>query len=347
MTRIFLALLASTALGACDIRNDSALAEEPQARATPEEPAVQLPPGETVTGANGLDLILPAGLTSAMLGERDVEKLAVQVMLDRSNFSPGVIDGFGGGNTDNAIRAFRREAGLPDSDAIDAELLDALLEAHGGDIFRSYTITQADLRGSFEAVPESLVAQAELERLGHASPREMLAERFHMDEDLLAVLNPDADFGKVGTTIATVSHGSGRITGEIARIEVRKADNAVVALAEDGSLMASYPATIGSGEFPSPTGSMEVVTVAPDANYTFNAERQNWGPDEDLVIAAGPNNPVGGIWIDLSKAGYGIHGSPDPQLIGKNSSHGCVRLTNWDARELAEAVSAGVPVVFV
>ena len=300
----------------------------------------------TIKGAHGLDLKLPPGVTKAMLGKRDVEMLAVQVMLDRSRHSPGVIDGYSGGNTSRAIRAYRRAAGLPQGSGIDKELLRSLLENQGGDVFTTYTITAEDVSGPFRDVPDAMVAKAELDRLGYESPREMLAERFHMDEDFLAAINPGADFSKAGTKIAVVSAGDEKLSGEVARIEVRKGEGAVVALSADDSVLASYPATIGSNQFPSPSGSMEVAAVAPDANYTFLASEQDWGPDENVVLPPGPNNPVGGVWIDLSKKGYGIHGSPDPQLIGKTASHGCVRLTNWDARELAGAVNAGVAVVF-
>ena len=105
----------------------------------------------------------------------------------------------------------------------------------------------------------------------------------------------------------------------------------LIAKNEAGDIVASYPATIGSSRFPSPSGTMEVVAVAPEPNYTFTSEGREWGPEGTYILPPGPNNPVGGTWIDLAKEGYGIHGSPDPQLIAKSNSHGCVRLTNWDA----------------
>ena len=349
MIRIVFAFAGACALAACTAADEP---EQPQAKAMVEQPAVEQaaaaqPPGEKVSGAHGLSLTLPPDVTRAMLGERDVEKLAVQVMLDRTRHSPGVIDGYGGGNTDRAIRAFRREAGLADGTAIDAELLRALLESSGGDIFRTYTITEQDVRGPFAEVPADFSAKAKLDRLGYESPLEMLAERFHMDQDFLAALNPKADFSRAGTTLAIVSHGDERLPGAVAKIEVRKASSSLVALDADGTVLATYPATIGSADFPSPSGTMQVVAVAPEPNYTFDNSQHEWGPQDSFVIPPGPNNPVGGTWIDLSKAGYGIHGSPDPQLVGKTASHGCVRLTNWDAEELAGAVSEGVEVVFV
>ena len=214
----------------------------------------------------------------------------------------------------------------------------SLINSQGGEIFQTYTITRDDVDGPFFRVPDAMSAMAALERVGWTSPQELIADRFHMDQDLLRALNPEADFSRVGTRITIVAHREETLPSQVARIEVRKSDNSVVAFDERGNILASYPATVGSAQFPSPSGSMEVVAVAPDANYTFDPSGREWGPDETLIVPPGPNNPVGGIWIDLSKPGYGIHGSPDPQLIGKTASHGCVRLTNWDAKELADAV---------
>jgi lipoprotein-anchoring transpeptidase ErfK/SrfK len=293
-----------------------------------------------------LSVSLPDGISASDLGKRDPQMIAIQTMLDRSRHSPGVIDGYGGGNTDRAIASYKRAHGLGGGSTIDRAFLRSLLETQGGDVFSTYTITQDDLNYDFVNVPDGFEAKAGLDRLGYETPLEMLAERFHMDQEFLRALNPGADFGRAGTTINVVSHGDDTLESSVGRIEVRKGEGAVLAFDGDGTLLASYPATIGSAQFPSPDGSMEVAAVAPEANYTFTPEGSDWGPDETVIIAPGPNNPVGGIWIDLTKEGYGIHGSPDPQLIGKTSSHGCVRLTNWDARELADSVNAGVPVVF-
>ncbi|MBD59569.1 MAG: hypothetical protein CL808_05545 [Citromicrobium sp.] len=294
-----------------------------------------------------ISLTLPEGVTSEMMGERTARMIAVQVMLDRTAHAPGVIDGRAGGNTDRAIRYYREANGLGSGSAIDDALLRALMEEQTGDIFRSYTITQADVDGPFYDVPESFAAMADLEKLGYETPEEMLAERFHMDRDFLRALNPDADFGKAGTKLVIVSHGDGEIEGDVARIEVRKADDSLVAFNEAGEILATFPATIGSSRFPSPSGTMEVLAVAPAPNYTFKSEGREWGPEGTFILPPGPNNPVGGTWIDLAKEGYGIHGSPDPQLIAKTASHGCVRLTNWNAAALGKAVGQGVTVSFV
>ena len=268
-------------------------------------------------------------------------------MLDRSRHSPGVIDGYTGGNTSRAIRYYRKANGLPEGTQIDDQLIRSLSSKFGTEVFRTYTITDGDLADGFTDIPSGFAELSELDRLGYKSAREMFAERFHMDEKFLAAINPGVDFAAVGTTINIVAHGDESLNASIARIEVRKGDNSVVALDEGGSIVASYPATIGSGEFPSPSGKMKVNAVAAEPTYYFDPDDQKWGPDKRLEIAAGPNNPIGGTWIDLGKEGYGIHGSPDPQKVAKRASHGCVRLTNWDAEELARAVETGTPVSFV
>ena len=353
-----LAPLAAAMLAACGFQGtDSAELDEERSGDAAGDPAQTSTDGyddartasqEEARFANGkVDLTLPDGVTDEMMGERTPTMLAVQVMLARSRHSPGVIDGRGGGNTDRAIRYYREANGLSGGSEVDQALLQSLFENERGDIFRTYTVTQADAEGPFYDVPGSFAAMSDLEKLGYETPLEMLAERFHMDEDFLRALNPDADFGKAGTKLVIVSHGDGAVDGEITRIEVRKGDDSLVAMNEAGEIVASYPATIGSSRFPSPSGTMEVVAVAPEPNYTFTSEGRKWGPEGTYILPPGPNNPVGGTWIDLAKEGYGIHGSPDPELIAKSNSHGCVRLTNWDAGALAEAVGQGVTVEFV
>ena len=273
--------------------------------------------------------------------------LAAQVMLDHSGHSPGVIDGVMGGNTRRAISAFQRANGMTADGELSPALLDKLRGAYSGDLLQRYTISAEDVAGPFVQIPDGMEEQSKLDTLAYESPAEAIAEKFHMAQSFLKALNPNADFGSAGTEITVVVPGKDKLEAEVARIEVDKAASALRAFTGDGALVATYPATIGSSTFPSPTGAMEVRAVAPAPTYHFDPEGRSWGPDEKLTIAAGPNNPVGGTWIDLTKEGYGIHGTPEPRLIGKTSSHGCVRLTNWDAEELAKAVSQGTKVEFV
>ena len=175
----------------------------------------------------------------------------------------------------------------------------------------------------------------------------MLAERFHLDEDYLRLLNPGVDFGRPGTIIK-VPNLATPLKGKVAKIVADKSGERVRVYGEDDELIAVYPATIGSQSTPSPSGTHTVERVALDPVYTYNPEInfKQGDNDEILTIPPGPNNPVGEVWIALSKPTYGIHGTPEPDQIGKTNSNGCIRLTNWDARELAGMVEPGVTVEF-
>lgn len=277
----------------------------------------------------------------AFKGARTEKTLIVQVLLDRSPWSPGIIDGYPGGNTTRAVRAFKAANDLGDDDKIDETLLVKLANNGGTSILRKYTVTSTDLKGPFMTVPGSMAAMAKRDALGYASAEELLSEKFHMSPGLLRALNPKADFASAGTELIVIDQGDESLEPTVARIEVDRAGSELRAYDDAGKLVASYPATVGSDDFPSPSGTMQVSAIAAAPNYYFQPKNQNWGGDKKLVLPAGPNNPVGSTWIDLGKNGYGIHGTPDPSNIGKTASHGCVRLTNWDAAELAKAVSPG------
>lgn len=272
--------------------------------------------------------------------------LITQVLLSRAGHSPGVLDGALGGNTRRAVAAFERVSGLPVDGKIDSEVSARLRLAHDPVIIQQYTIKADDIDRLVD-VPQGMAEQSKLTHLGFETALEALAEKFQMSQGLMQRLNVGADFAVPGTALNVVMPVARDLPAKVARIEVDKNSSELRAFDANGKLLASYPATVGSGDFPSPTGEMEVRAIAATPTYYFNPEGRTWGPDERLTIAAGPNNPVGSTWIDLTKEGYGIHGTPEPQLIGKTSSHGCVRLTNWDAEQLSRAVSAGTKVIFV
>ncbi len=298
----------------------------------------------TTTDASVTLAALPDQVFSS---KRSRDVLAAQVMLDRKRFSPGVIDGYGGGNTARAVKAFQKSKSMEPTGRVDAALLAALRDGGQEPVMTRYTLTDEDVAGPFGAVPEGMEAMAELAATHYESAAEAIAEKFHMSQEMLRALNPGADFAAAGSTLTVAATRIAAIDGKVARIEVDGAGAALHAYAADGRLLASYPATVGSADFPSPSGKMEVRALAPAPAYYFSPKGRAWGPDKKLTIAPGPNNPVGSTWIDLTKEGYGIHGTPDPRLIGKTSSHGCVRLTNWDAQELGKAVEPGTKVEFL
>ena len=273
--------------------------------------------------------------------------IRVQVLLDRAHVSPGVIDGLLGDNLTKAIRVFEQREGLQ----VDGKVNDQFWQALSRDsapIMQIYKVTQDDLNQRYlKKVPEDFGEMAKLKWLGYTGPKEMLAERFHLGERLLQQLNPDLDFEAAGAKII-VPVVRENATEKVTRISVERSRGQLLAYAGD-RLIVAYPATIGSENNPSPSGTHKVKAVVKDPLYSYDPEKnfKQGKNDKPLEIPPGPNGPVGSVWIDLSEPTYGIHGTPEPDLIDKVGSHGCVRLTNWDALELADLVKAGVPVEFM
>jgi lipoprotein-anchoring transpeptidase ErfK/SrfK len=278
--------------------------------------------------------------------------IKAQVLLDRARFSPGVIDGRKGENVQNALKAFEKARELKADGQLDDEVWAKLNETSQDPALVEYTITEEDVKGPFaKEIPDKLEDQANLERLAYTSPEELLAEKFHMDEDLLKALNPGKSFDSAGTSIVVANVMAKREGHEqkVAKIEISKSEHVLRALAEDGSTIGVYPASIGSEEKPAPSGNHTVRAVAPNPTYTYNPEYAFKGvkAKEKFVVKPGPNNPVGSTWIDLSVESFGIHGTPEPAKVGKAYSQGCVRLTNWDVAELAKMVKKGTTVAFL
>lgn len=270
----------------------------------------------------------------------------IQVLLDRAHASAGVIDGHFGENVEKSIRAFEEMNSLPIDGRMDAEVWAAL--AKGTDVIVSYTITEDDLADLTDKIPEDYGEMAKMDRLGFTSVEEKLAERFHMDIDFLRDLNPDADFNVPGTRVMVADPGA-KLETPVARLKADKTTGELRAYDETGKLVAAYPVSIGSKQMPSPSGTHEIVAVAPEPTYHYRPDVnfQQGDNTEPLTLPPGPNNPVGSAWIDLSEPTYGIHGTPEPSKVDKEQSHGCIRMTNWDVSELGELVSKGVMVEFV
>jgi lipoprotein-anchoring transpeptidase ErfK/SrfK len=271
----------------------------------------------------------------------------LQVLLDRADISPGVIDGYRGGMTTSAISAFETREGLTVDGELDPEVWARLGGDGAGEIVIQHQISEDDLAQVTGENPDDYAEMAQKELLGYVTAPEALAERFHMDVDFLAALNPGADFS-AGSTISVLAPKAAA-EAEVAQIEIDKGTQRLLAKAADGTIVANYPVSVGSDQTPSPSGTYEVNGVAIDPTYTYNPDKnfQQGDNTEVLEIPPGPNGPVGSVWIDLSKPTYGIHGTPDPAKLFTAQSHGCVRMTNWDAQELAAMVSPGVSVEFM
>ena len=279
----------------------------------------------------------------------DPQVLKLQVLLDRVHVSPGVIDGRQGGNLTKAISALQSMHNLPANGQLGPEIWDILQAAAGRPVLMDYAISEKDVAGPFVPVmPKDYGEMAELPHLAYRDPVELLAEKFHMDENFLRNLNPDADFTLAGTIVTVADVGPGA-KAKVAHLVADASTRQLLGYNEAWDIVVAYPATIGSADLPSPSGVHAVKAVAESPEYWYRPKVnfQQGNNTKSLRLASGPNNPVGTVWIGLDKPTYGIHGSPEPSKIDKTNSHGCLRLTNWDAQELVKLVRPGVVVEFV
>ncbi|HET9368900.1 MAG TPA: L,D-transpeptidase [Vicinamibacterales bacterium] len=274
--------------------------------------------------------------------------LELQVLLARQHFSVGEIDGRPGHNTSAASAAFAEAKQLPAEARSGAALLEALGKGKTETIVE-YTITAEDVAGPFtKEIPADLMAQAKLEALGYTSALEALGERLHASPSLLRALNRGAKFVEGETLRVPNTIGIPAVTGPAVRLVVSKSEGALRAYDGEGALIYFAPVTSGSARDPLPIGTWKVTAIARNPPFHYNPDLF-WDADpthSKAKIAPGPNNPVGVVWIDISKEHYGIHGTPEPGKVGQTASHGCVRLTNWDAGIVAGLVKVGTPIFF-
>jgi len=274
-----------------------------------------------------------------------------QVLLDRAHFSPGEIDGKFGENAKKALRAYAEFQQLPSSDTVTGEVWKKLV-ADDRPVLADYSLTEKDVSGPFlQKLPSRMEDMKDIPKLGFTGPREALAEKFHMSEQLLSALNPAQQFDRAGDKIIVVntSLGETKDSTKADRVEVDKGRQIVRLFDKTNALIGFYPATVGSEEKPSPSGTLKVTEVNRNPTYRYNPDYHFKGvrSRKPFTIRPGPNNPVGTVWINLSAEGYGIHGTPFPGKVSKAESHGCVRLTNWDAERVADRVAKGTRVAFV
>lgn len=299
-----------------------------------------------VRGLASLVVVLLATSAGAQQPQHQPQKrdmLAVQVLVDRAGFSPGEIDGNGGTNTDKAIDAYERVTGSRVDD----------VAAAAEPPTTKYTITAEDAAVPLvRSIPRDMMAKARLKRLNYTSQLEMLAEKFHASPALLKRLNPRLRLGAgqpiVVPNVVVVPDAEGKPQPDIV-VHVSKSISTLWVTDAAGKTIMHAPVTSGSEHDPLPLGMWAITAVSRNPSFNYNPDLF-WdaaASQSKAKIPPGPNNPVGVVWIDLSKEHYGIHGTPEPGTIGHAESHGCVRLTNWDALRLAAMVGKGTKVEFV
>jgi lipoprotein-anchoring transpeptidase ErfK/SrfK len=321
--------------------------------------------GATAVGADIRAAAAP-GKTSP-----DPNILQLQVTLDRLGFSPGVIDGRSGFTLSLAISGFQKANNLTPTGKLDRKTTEALAKLAAAPAVTAIKLTTADLAGPFVGpLPREEAEQAALPALGYANPLEMLAERYHTKAETIIALNPPNTKTLAGTVIKvpnviTSAHDyppampiayrqtltslhvpSGQPQAD--HLTVSKSKRSLSVFDAAGKLIAQFPVTTGSEHDPLPIGRWKITGASYNPQFHYNP-KLFWDAskaDRQAMIQPGPNNPVGIIWLDISKPHYGIHGTPEPQNIGRSESHGCIRMTNWDAGRLSLMVKPGTPMIF-
>jgi len=323
----------------------------------------------TIAGGAGAQAQAPAQAKAAAPIDRSV--LHVQVILDHLGFGPGVLDGRGGQSLVAALKGFQESRGLPITGKADAATLRALYPYRSLRPTLTLPLSAAMLAGPYvNPLPHGLNQQAKLPEIAYRTPMEKLAEMFHTTPQVLLALNsrqtklapgvkvvfPNALPGSRAYDPKLPDHWRQTLTMLNVDANQPKADHVVVDKSEgvlrvldaDDKLVAQFSATMGSEHDPLPIGTWKIYGADYNPKFHYNPALF-WDAkkdDEKAMLPPGPNGPVGVVWIDLSKPHYGIHGTPNPELIGRSESHGCIRLTNWDAARLAMMIKPGTKAVF-
>ena len=300
-----------------------------------------------------------------------LEMLPAQLAIDRMGFSPGVLDGKNGASMKLALEGFQKANGLTQSGSLDAATKAALAKANVASPTRRVRIPESFANQRFYPdLPDNAADQAKLPALGYRNLMEALAERFHTTPETLVALNsadtqigtgkviivpnvPEvaaagAELSARGWDKTLQSLGVAAEQPDVESIIVDKSEGWLRTINSDGKIIGQFPVTTGSSQDPLPIGNWTIKGVARNPEFHYNP-KLFWDvsdSEDKQLLMPGPNSPVGVVWIDLSKPHYGIHGTGEPKTIGRAQSHGCVRLTNWDAARVAGMVKPGTKVVF-
>ena len=322
-----------------------------------------------ILAAAAIPALVSAAAASAAAPDQRI--LGAQVLLDRLGFGPGVIDGAKGASFAKALKGYQQANGLKATGLLDDATVKSFEPYRAMPSVIDVTLNEQVMEGPFVGpLPAKESDQAKMKVLGYADAMEKLAERYHTTQATLVALNAPGTKVAVGATIKvpnvippkqafaddinpewrktlwTLNVGSDQ--PDVAKVVVDKSDGVLRAYDGAGKLVAQFPVTTGSGHDPLPIGTWKIQGRSYNPTFHYNP-KLFWdadSKDQKALLPAGPNGPVGVVWIDLDKKHYGIHGTPRPENIGRTESHGCIRLTNWDAARLAVMVKPGTPAIF-
>jgi lipoprotein-anchoring transpeptidase ErfK/SrfK len=318
----------------------SPASQTPAPTANPALATVPLPPPKTTPPA--------AAPAPAPVATKPEEVLAAQIQLNRLGISSGAIDGRMGSQTASALRFFQRSRGLPETGLLDAGT--KLQLNLGGATLANYAVTAQDLAG-LRPLGETWLAKSQQDRLAHETLLELVAEKSCAHPNLIQRLNPGRDWTMVmpGETVIVPAAALPATATRAARVQISLSQRTLEAFDAENRLLAHFPCSIGRIAEKRPVGELRVINVAPNPDYTFDPAVFPESPEarnfrSKLHLSPGPNNPVGTAWIGLDRPGFGIHGTPNPEQVGRTESHGCFRLANWNAGFLLRMVWIGLPI---